>query len=309
MIGIDEVGRGCWAGPLVVGAVLLPREHGIIGLDDSKKLSAKKRRELADIVMSKYKYGLGWVSALEIDEIGLSAALRLASVRAYDAVGDSVAKIVIDGTVNFLAEYYPDRDVVVVPKADGSVPAVSAASIVAKVARDDYMLKQDKIYTGYSFSRHVGYGTAAHREALARLGPTPLHRMSFAPLKKLDNPIKQPVIGSSGELGQRAEDLVVDLMVKRGFRILGRNWRRLGLEIDIIAQLNDRIYFVEVRYRKATGSISPLDSVTGLKQSHIRRGVQRYLKETQSSLAPALVVAGVSGSPMKLTNWLELGES
>lgn len=181
IIGIDEVGRGAWAGPLVVGAVLLGDVH-IEGLTDSKMLT-KKRREALDLeIRQKAKaIGIGWVSATHIDEIGLSQALKLATRRAMAHLQHhDCREIIIDGTIALL----DDPRVTLMKKADLLVPCVSAASIVAKVARDNYMRHLDAIFPGYKFVSHVGYGTAIHREAIKHNGVTPLHRLSFAPLRQ-----------------------------------------------------------------------------------------------------------------------------
>lgn len=183
ILGIDEVGRGPWAGPLVVGAVVLGGAE-IAGLTDSKKLSKKRREELDAAIRMQAACGLGWVHADEIDAVGLSEALRLATKRAVEQIGVPYHEIVIDGTINFLADTTKGEYVTTMKKADLLVPSVSAASIIAKVARDRYMAEQDAVYEGYKFGAHVGYGTAAHRAAIEKLGVTPLHRLSFAPLQK-----------------------------------------------------------------------------------------------------------------------------
>jgi ribonuclease HII len=187
ILGIDEVGRGPWAGPLVVGAVVLGGAK-IDGLTDSKKLS-KKRREQLNVVICEQAagYGLGWVSADELDEIGLSEALRLATRRAVEQIAVPYHEIIIDGTINFLSNTSKGEYVTTMPKADLLIPSVSAASIIAKVARDAYMAEQDDIYPGYGFGGHAGYGVAKHRAAIDKLGVTPLHRLSFAPLVKYKN--------------------------------------------------------------------------------------------------------------------------
>jgi ribonuclease HII len=143
ILGIDEVGRGPWAGPLVVGAVVLPEGFTLEGLTDSKKLTAKKRALLnTQIREHALGWGLGWVHAGELDEIGLSAALKVATIRAVEAVKVPYHEIIIDGTINFLKETAKGGYVTTMPKADYLVPAVSAASVVAKVARDAYMEEQ-----------------------------------------------------------------------------------------------------------------------------------------------------------------------
>ena len=191
ILGIDEVGRGPWAGSLVVGAVILGGAE-IDGLDDSKKLT-KKRREALDVEIREKAaaWALGWVSAQELDDIGMSEALRLATRRAVEQIQAqcrqqnlAFSEIIIDGKVNFLRGTALEKFVAAIPKADGLIPSVSAASIVAKVARDQFMAEQDAVYPGYGFVSNAGYGVAKHRAAIERLGVTPLHRLSFAPLAK-----------------------------------------------------------------------------------------------------------------------------
>lgn len=215
ILGIDEVGRGPWAGPLVVGAVVLPDNYTIEGLTDSKKLSAKRRTELdAQIRTQALGWGLGWVYPAELDEIGLSAALRLATIRAVEAVRVPYHEIIIDGTINFLLETTKGKYVTTLPKADLLIPAVSAASIIAKVARDAYMEEQAVMYPEYGFESHVGYGTAKHQQALMSHGVTPIHRTSFAPIKKILSqidstpPLKPVKKRTSVTLGAAAEKRV-----------------------------------------------------------------------------------------------------
>jgi ribonuclease HII len=191
ILGIDEVGRGPWAGPLVVGAVILGGAE-IDGLDDSKKLTKKRRQALNVLIRQQVAaWALGWVSAQELDDIGMSEALRLATRRAVEQVQAqcrqrnlAFSEIIIDGKVNFLQGTALEKFAMTMPKADGLIPSVSAASIVAKVARDQFMAEQDAFYPGYGFKSNAGYGVAKHRAAIERLGVTPLHRLSFAPLAK-----------------------------------------------------------------------------------------------------------------------------
>lgn len=180
LMGIDEVGRGCWAGPLVVGAVILGKE--ITGLTDSKLLNKKSRLELdRQIRASAIFVGLGWVEPKEIDELGLTDSMKLAITRALKDAPE-VSQIVIDGNINYLVE---DPKVITQIKADQMVPAVSAASIVAKVARDAYMEKVAKEHPNFGFESHVGYGTKVHREMLATHGVTSLHRLSYKPIQAI----------------------------------------------------------------------------------------------------------------------------
>lgn len=182
-VGIDEVGRGCWAGPVVAGAVLLPADfvhEENWRLADSKLLS-KKQREQANLQIHNIALGigLGWVSAEELDAIGLTAAVRLAMERALSQIASDYDDVVIDGQLNFLQDYPKTRALI---KADAKVPAVSAASIVAKVARDNFMTAAAVEYPEYGFERHVGYGTAFHLGKMKSHGLTPLHRRSFKPV-------------------------------------------------------------------------------------------------------------------------------
>lgn len=188
IVGIDEVGRGCWAGPVVAGAVILPAEFNIAVLTDWKlgdsKLLNKRQRETANVGIRQIavSVGLGWVDAATIDRVGISMAVKMAMQQALEQISTTYNEIIIDGNLNFLAENPRARAVI---KADNSVPAVSAASIVAKVARDRYMAEIIANYPDYGFERHVGYGTALHHERLKQHGVSDLHRRSFKPIAAL----------------------------------------------------------------------------------------------------------------------------
>lgn len=179
IVGIDEVGRGSLAGPLVAGAVVL--DTPIAGLKDSKKLTKLRREQLdAEIRVSCAAFGLGWVTPREIDQLGLTAAVRLAMERALADISVAYEQIIIDGNYNFFAA---DPRATAIVGADNTVPAVSAASIVAKVARDRYMADISAKFPAYRFDKHVGYGTAAHLAALKAIGICELHRHSFSPVQ------------------------------------------------------------------------------------------------------------------------------
>ncbi|MGZ6005497.1 MAG: ribonuclease HII [Candidatus Saccharimonadales bacterium] len=180
-VGIDEVGRGCWAGPVVAGAVIL--KEPIEGLKDSKLLSKKQREALSDVIIqNSLAYGIGWVEPAELDEIGLTAAVGLAMQRALEQIEVAYDEIIVDGNYNYFKHNPRARAVI---KADATVPAVSAASIIAKVARDNYMAEMAERYHGYGFEQHVGYGTALHLERLKLYGVSDLHRKSFKPIRSL----------------------------------------------------------------------------------------------------------------------------
>jgi len=181
IVGIDEVGRGCWAGPVVAGAVLL--DEPIIGLKDSKLLTKARREAFASLIHEKaVAVGVGWVSPADVDKLGLTVAVALAMRRALAKVTGDYDEIIIDGSYNFLPG---NPKVTTLVKADSLVPAVSAASIIAKVARDKYMAEAGKTYPQYQFEKHVGYGTALHHEMLKRHGVCALHRLSYKPVKEL----------------------------------------------------------------------------------------------------------------------------
>ncbi|MEX2014842.1 MAG: ribonuclease HII [Candidatus Saccharimonadales bacterium] len=177
VLGIDEVGRGAWAGPLVIGAVILGEP--IPGLKDSKMLTARRRQKFAQEILEKAVFaGLGWAEPKEIDDYGLSTAHMLACMRAVRNA-PRCSQIIIDGNINYLPGY---ENAICKVKADQTVPQVSAASIVAKVARDKYMSEQALIHKNYGFDRHVGYGTKLHIESLKKQGLCVLHRKSYKPI-------------------------------------------------------------------------------------------------------------------------------
>lgn len=177
--GVDEAGRGPLAGPVCAAAVILPREAEIPGLNDSKKLSDKKRRELFPIIKEKaICYGIGLASHEEIDEINILQATYLAMERALAQLVVTPQQVLIDG--NRTKDFgLPVKTVV---HGDSLSMSIAAASVLAKVTRDDLMLEMAKEYPQYGFEIHKGYGTKAHYEALRTFGVCPIHRNSF--LKK-----------------------------------------------------------------------------------------------------------------------------
>lgn len=177
--GVDEAGRGPLAGPVVAAAVILPKGLNIPGLNDSKKLTDKKRRELMPIIKEQaLAWGIGVVQEKEIDEINILQATFKAMQMALDRLEMRPDLALIDG--NRAKDFgLPVRTVV---KGDSLSASIAAASVLAKVTRDDWMIQAAGSYPGYGFEIHKGYGTKAHYEALTNLGPSPIHRMTF--LKK-----------------------------------------------------------------------------------------------------------------------------
>lgn len=185
MIGIDEVGRGAWAGPLLVVAARVKQHHDLPeGLTDSKLLTKKQKEQFYQQLLITCDFGEGWVEVPEIDEMGLGAALKIGAMRAIAGLKDVENEdICIDGTVNFLKDSFPKAFTKI--KADISEPIVSAASVYAKVKRDKYMQKLHYEYPEYKFNDHVGYGTQIHISSLKKHGVTEHHRKSFKPIMDL----------------------------------------------------------------------------------------------------------------------------
>jgi ribonuclease HII len=183
--GVDEAGRGPLAGPVVASAVVLDPRTPVTGLADSKKLSAKRRDVLAvEIKQTSLAWAVAWADPAEIDEINILAATMLAMRRAILGLSLMPANVLVDG--NRLPDLRFDGRVLAgeaIIGGDDSVPAISAASIIAKTTRDQMMVELDRIYPCYEFARHKGYGTKIHREKLQEFGPCPEHRQTFAPVR------------------------------------------------------------------------------------------------------------------------------
>ena len=316
ILGIDEVGRGPLAGPLVVGAVILPDEkpEWVEKLRDSKKLSAKKREMLSDLIWREAPaVGLGWVTPKELDEAGISGALRLATGRAVKSVqGLHVAfsQIVIDGKVNFLSLTKLAKYVSTMPKADDLVKEVSAASIVAKVARDTYMVEAGMRFPEYGFEKHMGYGTLAHREAIVKNGICEEHRRSFEPIRSMvgfsqnGNVVKNTTI--TGAMGEEA---VCEYLIKMGHEIVRRNFKTYFYEIDVVSVREGRIYFTEVKYRKNANYGGGLAAVDKRKMSRMKFAAECFLKYYAREFGkydPLLAVADVAGEDFEVRDWFEI---
>lgn len=299
-VGVDEVGRGPWAGPLVVGAVVLG-DTVIPGLTDSKKLTHGARVRLSEqITRSAAAYGLGWVHPDELDAVGLSESLRRATVRALESITVPYDEIFIDGTVNFLKNDHTNAPVTVLAKADLLIPEVSAASIVAKVARDTYMSEQAASYPEYGFESHKGYGTAVHKQALVSHGLTPLHRQSFRPIAQIAS------TQTSKAIGDTAESRIADLLRTSGYDIIERNWKTRWCEIDIVAHKDGVYYVIEVKYRRSNafgGGTAALD-VAKIRQ--LQRAAKFYV--ARHPQVKELRLVGVSLDKSGSLEWFGIGE-
>jgi ribonuclease HII len=180
--GVDEAGRGPWAGPVSAGAVILDPARIPDGLNDSKKLTERARAALEpQIKASVLAWGVGFASVEEIDTLNILQATGLAMRRAVEALAITPAHALVDGNYRFVLPC----PVTPVVGGDGKSLSIAAASILAKVARDQLMVEMDALYPGYGFAGHKGYHAASHVAALTRLGPSPIHRRSWAPIRAL----------------------------------------------------------------------------------------------------------------------------
>lgn len=308
ILGIDEVGRGPLAGPLVVGACVfkedvkkLTAEDGPLAkLTDSKKLTAKQREELAEIIPNYADFATGWVSAERLDEIGLSEALKEATRLAVRQIKTPFHEIIIDGISNFLQGTKLEKHVTTLKKADLLIPEVSAAAIMAKVARDDYMTQLATKYPEYGFDKHVGYGTKKHLEALREFGPCPEHRQSFRPVVETKNTTK---------IGNQAETKVAAYLIQNGHQIVAQNWKTSTCEIDLVSVKDNHIYFTEVKYRKNNFRGTGFQAVDNKKLKRMIYASKVYLSANRNkyqNLSPLLAVASVSGANFDQIEFLVL---
>ena len=344
ILGIDEVGRGPYAGPLVIGACILgdwqnsENAEWIEKLTDSKKLSAKRREKLYVLIKKKaLATATGWVSSTEIDEVGLSEALRLATRRAVEQIQKTkipFSEIIIDGTMNFLVGTKLEKYVSTLKKGDFLVKEISAASILAKVERDKYMAELDAVYPEYGFGKHVGYGTAAHQKAMEEFGLTPEHRRSFSPVREIaegkttvkpktatrletaaepkntsEQKTKNKQKTTTKQLGDRGEQVVVDFLVAAGHEIVARNYKTKLFEVDIISRKNEVLYLTEVKYRSDHDFGEALDFIDKKKQQKMHLAVGGFMAThpEYADFRPTLAVAAVD-KDFNLEEWFELDE-
>lgn len=245
--GIDEAGRGPLAGPVVSAAVVFdPDALPIDGIDDSKKLTAKKRELLYDKIISEAKaVGIGIVEASEIDRIGILPATYKSMRMAVGRLRLKVDHLLIDGRP-LPDKIYPQTAVI---KGDSKCYSIAAASIVAKVYRDRLMGEYNTVFPGYGFSKHKGYGTKQHLAAIEKLQPCPIHRKTFKKVK--EHIVNLEEVNNTRKLGKYGEDIAAYYLYKKGFKILERNFR-IGSygEIDIIAEKGSNLCFVEVKTQR-----------------------------------------------------------
>ncbi len=287
--GLDEVGRGAWAGPLVACATILPLSSSTLvedlaGIRDSKRLTPRRRAHFYErITQTASALGVGVVGSRLLDQLGVVEAPKLAMRRALSNLPSPADYLLVD---YFPLSYrgLPNRGIV---GGDDLCYSIAAASIVAKVVRDGMMEALDGIYPGYVFGQHKGYGTPQHREALNRIGPCPIHRLSYAPMRLMietNGQGRQAERASDGrsDLGRLGEGVAAQYLEERGYVICEMNYRCAVGEIDIVALDGECLAFIEVRTRKSIKFGSPEESITSAKKEKLIEVAETYLQERQS---------------------------
>ena len=197
VVGVDEVGRGAWAGPISVGAAVLPRDRRVYGVRDSKQLTEEERERLFDRIAAWCRaWAVGHASQEECDELGMSAAQRLAARRAFDGLGLAPDHVLIDGRWDFVGHAATRRIV----KGDATCLSISAASVLAKVTRDRIMRAEAEHFPGYDFELNKGYPCPRHKIALKAWGPTSIHRRTWVFMEHLPWGVHAPALPAQGSL-------------------------------------------------------------------------------------------------------------
>ena len=243
--GVDEVGRGPLAGPVVAAAVVLPEKHNIEGLMDSKKLTKKKREKLFPIILAKaVGTGIGIVSVKKIDEINIREATFLAMERALENLPIVPHSALIDGE-SLRSQIIPNKGII---KGDDKIDSIKAASIIAKVTRDRIMFQYGKIFPEYGFEQNSGYGTKVHMEALHKYKSTPIHRRTFSPVKKAMPTIKW--LYENNRIQWMCEKLAALYLMDNNFEIKKvnhKNFSNDGVNIFAISPDNQIVLFKVVQ--------------------------------------------------------------
>lgn len=271
LAGVDEVGRGCLAGPVVAAAVVLPDEvEGLDELDDSKVLEPECRERLRErIVDVALDWSVAAVDARRIDEINILEASMEAMRLCLAELEPAPDLVLVDGNRPPTSGL---REITLVG-GDARSVSIAAASVVAKVHRDGMMVDYDRQFPGYAFASNKGYAAPDHREALQTLGPCDLHRRSFSPLAQRDQltlELEEPSTGRQGE------ELAATYLESEGYRILARRYRVAGGELDLIAQRGTVIAFVEVKtsHKPSHGE----ERVDRRKQRRLQRAAAQYME-------------------------------
>ncbi len=286
LCGVDEAGRGPLAGPVVAAAVILKKDARLYipDVNDSKKFSEKKRNILyKNILNAAVDIGVGSVCAKKIDEINILNATMLAMKKAIESLKIVPYLVLVDGNrvpnVNIKSRC--------VVKGDCKSASIAAASIVAKVTRDNFMIELDKKYEGYYFKNNKGYGTKKHYESILNLGITAEHRKTF--LKNF----KEKIFKTQNISGIIGEKVCYGWLCSNGYNVICKNYKSRFGEIDLIATKGSYIYFVEVKLRKYGCKYSPKEVVNLKKQQKIIKTAIIFNENNKNSYQPKFVVMEV----------------
>jgi len=286
--GVDEAGRGPLAGPVVAAAVILPKNHSIEGLIDSKKLTAKKREKLYKEITNICDYGIGIVSHRTIDKINVLQATFKAMRVAILNLKQKPDNTLIDG--------YGLPDQVIknegVIGGDNLIECISAASIIAKVTRDELMLKIDDIFPEYGFAKHKGYGTKAHMENLNIYKACPIHRKTFSPVKK--NIPKMEWLISKDKLNKLAVQLVSLHYLNKNYTIVHINFNlNEKMPIDIVLKKGEINVFVKVILLMKNTNRMNIENLTTDELNNMKYEASKFNQESDNSLESKFEIATI----------------
>ena len=286
--GVDEAGRGPLAGPVVAAAVILPKNHSIEGLIDSKKLTAKKREKLYKEITNICDYGIGIVSHRTIDKINVLQATFKAMRVAILNLKQKPDNTLIDG--------YGLPDQVIknegVIGGDNLIECISAASIIAKVTRDELMLKIDDIFPEYGFAKHKGYGTKAHMENLNIYKACPIHRKTFSPVKK--NIPKMEWLISKDKLNKLAVQLVSLHYLNKNYTIVHINFNlNEKMPIDIVLKKDEINVFVKVILLLKNTNRMNIENLTTDELKNMKYEASKFNQESDSTLESKFEIATI----------------
>lgn len=277
--GLDEVGRGCLAGPVAAGAVIFPQnppDELFALVRDSKQLTAIQREKAYEIITTaSLSHAVGWTAPAEIDKIGIAPSVRRAMSRALAKLEPNATHLLIDA-ISLPSSGLPQKSII---RGDSKSLSIAAASIVAKVERDRLMSSLSSEYRRYAFEKHKGYATRRHLDAIAKFGPCHIHRMSFAPVRREAHRM-QPQ--TAGAIGQRAESFAEAALIDRGMTIETRNYRTRFGEVDLIATDGSTLCFIEVRARKSSTFGAPSETISQSKAKRIIAASQEFLQKNHA---------------------------
>ena len=275
--GVDEAGRGPLAGPVVAAAVILPNSYNLEGLDDSKKVTPKKRSQLfVEIQHQATAIGVGVVAASDIDKTNILQATQLAMKMALGRLKPRPDQAVIDGYA-LPTQIIPNKGVI---KGDQTVDVIKAASIIAKVTRDNMMEQYDIIFPVYGFKKHKGYGTREHMDKLRLNKACAIHRKSFKPIAAAMPTLSW--LRKEGRIGQWGEQVAAVYLIESGYEILTMNLRCTPYgEIDIIAKNDGIIIFVEVKTYSKKQLGTHAQKIDQIKLKKLEEAINKYTVDMQ----------------------------